>query len=199
MNIWKGSLTMKNLRLKKALIGAMVCLNAIPATVSAGTLSSTVNLDITSTMIDVTVPLTVACNIDTNKAFEEAFTSAKLTIQNNTNAPVKIRANKLTANKGAIPLVNMDKYTDTDWSELLNDQCLSNIALGLTPINVENMLGAEFTEDWFTVADSNVTGFDIGIIKPLSNIELELVSKHGMVFKENKDNSYSLEYIATLE
>lgn len=163
------------------------------------TMSSKMTLDIKSTTIDIVVPLSLQCSINVNTEYSNAFISPNLEIVNNTNAPIHIEAKTIMVGDEYIPLVNHDKFSDEQWEKLNTKDSSSNLALGLQPVDVSNMMGDVFVDNWFTVQNGqNPIGFSIGTIKPKSSISVKLIAKHGMIFKEPKQLGYGIQYIARL-
>ena len=148
--------------------------------------------DIQPTLASISVPSEpLSFVINPNLEEDKQFISPSLTIQNETNAPLKLSVNSLTQTLNTLTDVMPDYFDSWDGLSLTESKF---IALSLRSLSTENWINQDNSEIY--VADSEDKS--LGTIKPNSDVDLSFNALHGQSFKESLTLQYKLTLIFDL-
>lgn len=159
------------------------------------TASTTVNGSISASIINVSVPASLAFTIDPNKANGDQ--ASKAAIQSNTNAPIEISINgggnsfKQSADSSWKPIDYLPD--ELNWEKLGREDSESSLALGLLVCNMAQWRELHLTDVLWVKELANMTSDAvIGDLDPNSSAEITFQILHGNAFSEVKFCSYNI-------
>ena len=194
---------MKNAKhLKKAISLALAAVTALSlsTTAFAADPSSSNNVDVDGTIasvtaLDLVVPVSTTFTIDSNRN----FSSADLTIKNNSPVPVTVTAQKMTSDAASPDVVSQNKFTDVEWNNLDMNQTQSNIALGIKVSNEKsNLLGTANTDTKWFGAETEDSDLNLGVVKSAyqadttPQLTMNFDAKYGNVWGNMSSIHYTL-------
>ena len=161
--------------------------------------STDIELSMTSTQVNVTVPLNVSCVINPNE--EESFTYSDIIITNNTLAPVKISLSVFDESNSGIQMIHPDDIktlTNLDWNDLDKELSKRYFSIGLRPSNNIGTWKTKLLED-FVYAEGIAGNISLGTLDPSASASLELTAAHGRSFHKSTNLSLRLGVVAELD
>ena len=159
-----------------------------------------VEIEVLATEIDITVPLTFACNINPN--IEEGFTySDNLTVTNNGLSPVSLSivsfADAETTFENNILPDGLP--SGKEWKKLGVKESLKYFCLGIFATDAAEWLVCDCENPLYVknVVDT-LEADNVGVLLPSASIKFDLESYYGRSFKEAKSFTYQITWLAEL-
>jgi len=159
------------------------------------TASTTVDGSISASIINVSVPTSLAFTIDPNNTSGDQ--ASKAVIKSNTNAPIEISVNgggssfKQSESSSWKPVDYLPD--DLNWEKLGKKDSESSLALGLLVCNAAQWRVLSLTDVLWVKELMGMTGSSvIGDLDPNSSAEVTFQTRHGNSFSEAKVCSYNI-------
>ena len=159
------------------------------------TASTTVNGSISASIINVSVPASLAFTIDPNN--QSGDQASKAVIQSNTNAPIEISISgggdsfKQSASSSWKPVDYLPD--ELNWEKLGRADYESSLALGLLVCNPTQWRTLSLTDILWVKELANMTGSAvIGQLDPNTSAEITFQTHHGNSFSEAKVCAYNI-------
>lgn len=134
-----------------------------------------------------TVNISTYLAIDPNQPEGSQFTTPVITVQNDCNAPITLYAVDMRATGDAPRVVEMDKFTDSQWAQLTRRQTHDNIALGLT----DNAVDDGSINMWFAEESAQTTE-KLCDIPYQGEHKMQLQSKFGRAWEGGESFKYGM-------
>lgn len=173
------------------IMGSSEIVNASTGT----TATTTVNGSITASIINVSVPASLAFTIDPNNPNGDQ--ASRAAIQSNTNAPIEISINgggnsfKQSADSSWKPIDYLPN--ELNWAKLGRKDSESSLALGLLVCDTSQWRELDLTGVLWVKELANMSGKAvIGELDPNSSADITFEILHGNAFSEAKYCSYSI-------
>lgn len=189
--------------MKKKIIGFVIAVIIVVSASSKGlvlasdgtTVNTSVNGNIVATVINVSVPTSLAFSIDPNK--EDATVISDANIVNSTFAPIKVSIGfgssnfKQSENSEWKPVDFLP--SDLDWDNLGKKDTETSLALGVKLKNSSEWREAKFTDTlWVKAHSTSTQDVVFGEIDANSSVSMTLDVYHGNAFSEAKNCSYNI-------
>jgi hypothetical protein len=168
---------------------------------SAMTVNTTVNGSIAASIINVSVPASLAFTIDPNNPAGDYASEAL--IQNNTNAPIEVSISgggDSFRQATDSPWKPVDYLPDElDWNNLGKVTSESALALGLTAKDALQWRILQMTDILWVKELAGITGRAIiGELDPNSSAQITFLFMHGNAFSEPKSCAYNITWSFSL-
>lgn len=190
----------KNKKNFGVLLAALFVMNMIfgcPGIVYAAgtTASTTVNGSISASIINVSVPASLAFTIDPNDPSGDQ--ASKAVIQSNTNAPIEISINgggdSFMQSAGSSWKPSDYLPDEQNWEKLGRADSENSLALGLLVCNPIQWRALSLTDVLWVKELANMTGSAvIGQLDPNSSAEITFQTRHGNAFSAAKICAYNI-------
>lgn len=160
--------------------------------------SMEIDVEMLTTTINITVPLTVNCHINPN--VDNGLTHGDIVIENHTKAPVKISLSQLSSTD--LPFDNLiipeELPVELSWNSLNAVDSMKYFSFGIKAIDTQDTTWKEKALDYIWASPS-FTKQDLGVIKSESNANLGLDARYGRTITQNESFLFRAVFVAELE
>ena len=175
----------------------LILSNVLCNTARAENLSkTTVTGQVKPTLINVSAPAKVLFSIDPNAEKNEQFTSSFITIENYSNAPVKVNIKRNAENfmqsKGSTWMPEDVMPQDYDWDGMGTKESEKYLSLGVKAI--DNGWRRLIRKNVLFVKEQNdsTKSIEFGEINSHASVQLTLVCYYGLSFSDKKECTYNI-------
>lgn len=165
------------------------------------TAQTVVNGSIAATILNVSVPTSVAFSVDPNSK-TASYVAGNSVIQNNTNAPIKVLINpgmnfRQDITSSWKPTDRMP--ADKNWAELGKTESENNLAIGVRVADASRWRKVTRSSTLWVLEQNNLTSVvEFGEIDSKSSAAFTLEVLHGYAFSEPKTCTYNIVWAFTL-
>lgn len=183
---------------KKGLCGILVMALLLYGTPVHAATETSINIAVSATTIDITVPLNFACAINPN--VENGFTYAdNIEITNNTKAPIVLTANGFrddsnTFENDILPTGLPEGKT---WENLNVSDTKKYFTIGLCANNPSQWV-TYYPSDKVYAKNVQDAAIPLGVINPGNSVSFSLDASYGKAVKQDFSFTYKITWLAEL-